>query len=63
MKSVSWNEHFRLAQDQSKRGGQKRAVILITSGCASARNPIKGGVLPEDAGGDQLHDDRNHKEL
>ena len=38
--SVSWNEHFRLAQDQSKRGGGKWAVILITCWCASARNQL-----------------------
>jgi hypothetical protein len=36
--SVSWNEHFQLAQDQSKEVRWKRAVILITFGCAPAGN-------------------------
>jgi hypothetical protein len=63
MKSVSWNEHFRLAQDQSKRGGRKWAVILITFRCASARTRLNCGVLSEGDCAGQIHDDANHEEL
>jgi hypothetical protein len=61
--SVSWNEHVRLAQKQSKRTGRKWAVILITCGCASAGNRMNCGALPEGACGAQIRDDGNHDEL
>jgi len=47
MKSVSWNEHVRLAQKQSKRVGRKWAVILITCRCASASNRMNCGACSE----------------
>jgi len=47
MKSVSWNEHVRLAQKQSKRVGRKWAVILITCLRAFGEVPDELRALPE----------------